>query len=131
MSAPSLQGDRVRLRPLDPRDIEARRALSIVPEIVRAFGGDTPAPDATLSDAALNAWFERESAEPYSWAIEFDARFIGTVRLHSLDAHDGRASMAIGILDADLLGRGLGSEAIELVSAFAFDPLGLHRLSIR
>ena len=95
MPAPSSEGERVRLRALEPSDIEARRALGIVPEIVRAFGGDTPSPDATLSEQALAAWFERESAERYSWVIEFEGRFIGTVRLHSLDER-GIVALAIG-----------------------------------
>src|SRR4051794_19934646 len=118
---PTLRGPRGTLRAFETGDAAARVALGIRPAIVRAFGGDTPTPGATLTVADAAAWLERESALPSNWAIEHDGRFIGTVRLHSLDAHDGRAAMAIGILDESLLGRGLGSEAIRLVVGHAFD----------
>jgi RimJ/RimL family protein N-acetyltransferase len=46
-------------------------------------------------------------------------------------AEDGRASMAVGIDDPDLLGRGVGTEAIELLPRQAFEEMQLHRLSLR
>ncbi|MEL6691294.1 MAG: GNAT family protein, partial [Pseudomonadota bacterium] len=44
---------------------------------------------------------------------------------------DKRASLALGFLDENLLGKGLGAEAMEAVAEFALGPLGLNRLSVR
>ena len=42
----------------------------------------------------------------------------------------GIAALAVGIDDPRRLGQGLGTEAIRLVAAYAFDVLGLRRLSL-
>ncbi|WP_331374951.1 GNAT family N-acetyltransferase [Sinorhizobium chiapasense] len=55
----------------------------------------------------------------------------GQIRLDRVDQHDRRASMAIGIFDRSLLGRGFGSEAIRVLLTHAFGPMGLHRIGIR
>jgi len=39
--------------------------------------------------------------------------------------------MAVGLYDQELLGRGLGTEAIRLVCGYAFQTLGLYRIGIR
>src|SRR6185437_5461536 len=100
--------------------------------------------------AGSRAWFWRRSAEgpgghgrgsglvvrgldaeEHAWSIEVEGRFVGTVRLHSFVPADERASVAISIFDATLLGRGYGTEALQLLVRHAFSGLGLHRLSVR
>ena len=58
-------------------------------------------------------------------------KLIGEIRLDNVDAHDRRASMAIGIFDPQRLGKGLGSEAIAFVLQHAFTQLRLHRIGLR
>ena len=77
------------------------------------------------------SWFGDLDAEEHAWSIEVEGRFVGTVRLHSFVAADERASVAIAIFDATLLGRGYGTEALQLLVRHAFSGLGLHRLSVR
>jgi RimJ/RimL family protein N-acetyltransferase len=67
---------------------------------------------------------------PRAWVIETD-RLIGEVRLDRIDRQDRRASLAIGILDPDCLGEGLGTQASMLVLDHAFHDLKLHRVAIR
>jgi RimJ/RimL family protein N-acetyltransferase len=96
------------------------------------FGGDRPAATAmTEPDAAR--WYGTFAADPnpYRWVIEFDGRFAGTARLHSLDEHNRCARYAIGILDGALLGRGLGTKTTRVVLSFAFEELALHRVDLR
>jgi RimJ/RimL family protein N-acetyltransferase len=69
-------------------------------------------------------------AHPHAWMIEHE-QVIGTIRLDRVDLRDRRASMAIGILDRDSLGQGLGTEANRLVLGYAFRELKLHRISVR
>lgn len=68
---------------------------------------------------------------PYAWAIEYESQFIGVVRLHSFNEHDQRARYAVGIFDLTLLDKGLGTEVAELVLAYAFNVLNLHRIDLR
>jgi [ribosomal protein S5]-alanine N-acetyltransferase len=75
------------------------------------FGGDRPASTA-MTETEAARWYDAlvADANQYRWVIEFEGRFAGTARLHSLDVHNRSARYAIGILDAALLGRGLGTE---------------------
>lgn len=68
---------------------------------------------------------------PLCWAVDVDGRLLGEVRLDSLDRHDRRARLAIGLYDAEQLGKGLGREAIRLVLSHAFEALGLNRVDLR
>lgn len=120
----------MRLRPVRPSDRDERRKLGRHADIVRSFGGDTPS-SIVVTESEADAWYHDLENEPIAWAIEVAGRFVGTTRLHSVNWRDRRASFAIGILDPDLLGRGLGTEVTRLVLAHAFSDLGLHRVSLR
>jgi len=127
---PDLSGKRVLLRAPSLSDIQARFDLGNTREIHLMFGRD-PDKMQPVSHAQAKAWVENQIAEPYAWIIEHESRMIGGVRLHSLDAADRRAIIAIGILDPSLLGKGLGTEVINLVVNFGFSVLRLHRLALR
>ena len=84
---------------------------------------------------AAEAWFLEVTAESDAthWAIEFAGRFIGTARLHSIIPADRRARYAIGILDRDAigLGLGLGTEVTLAILRHGFQTLNLHRIDLR
>ncbi len=56
--------------------------------------------------------------------------FVGIVRLAPIDTENRSARLGIGILDPGRLGQGLGTDAIRLVLAWAFNRLDLHRVSL-
>lgn len=126
---PELLGERVTLRAPAPGDVEARLDLGRDPQIVRNLGGD-PGAAGPLTREEVEAQQSRLIADD-GWAIEFEGRFIGQIRVHGVVAADRRASLALAIWDPSLLGRGLGPEAIRLVAEYAFSVLSLHRLSAR
>lgn len=76
-------------------------------------------------------WVQRLINHSHAWVIEVHGRLIGEIRLDNVVLHDRRASMAVGILDPTLLGKGLGSEAIFLILRHAFADLQLHRIGVR
>lgn len=76
-------------------------------------------------------WVQRLMNQDYAWIIEAAGELIGHIRLDRVDLGDRRASLAIGIEDPALLGKGFGTQAISLVQGFAFNSLKLHRLSVR
>ncbi|WP_425516231.1 GNAT family N-acetyltransferase [Rhizobium laguerreae] len=83
-------------RRVSSEDAEARFALGTDAEIVNMFG-------VSLSDAkpmtrdAAEQWAEGQANNPYAWAIEVEGCLVGEIKLHSINVHDRRASMAIGI----------------------------------
>lgn len=130
ITKPELQTARLLLRSAQPSDVADRLALGNSPNIQKMFGMD-PAQVRPLTQAAAEAWVAAQEQEPWGWVIEFDKKCIGSIRLHTLNWADKRASLALGLLDEGLLGVGLGGEAMSAVAGFALGPLGLNRLSVR
>ncbi|APE43481.1 hypothetical protein BOO69_08690 [Sulfitobacter alexandrii] len=120
----------VRLRPPRAQDAVARLRLGNTPAIHHMFGAD-PATVPAMTRAQADRWLYAQEVEPWAWVIEHKRRMIGALRLHSYEAHHGRAALAVGILDSKMLGKGLGTRAISLVLPHAFGRLGLHRVSAR
>jgi len=120
----------LRLRAPQPGDAEARFALGRDPAIMRMYGAD-PQTLPAWTMAKAQAWVDRVTAAECAWIIEHKGRLIGAVRLHSHDAADHRAQLAIGIEDPASLGRGIGRRVIGHVLDYAFRGAGLHRIGLR
>ena len=127
---PVLRGALVTLRWARHTDVDARFALGRDPGIIEMYGVD-PQALPPFTRAAAEAWVQRLLDHPCAWVIEYEGSPIGEARLDNIDREERRASFAIGIADAALLGKGLGTEAARLVLAQAFDTLNLHRISVR
>ena len=56
-------------------------------------------------------------------------RHIGNIKLGSVDWHHLPADIGLIIGEKDCWGKGFGTEAIALLSAYAFATIGLHKLS--
>ena len=126
----TLQGDRVILRDATPLDVTARFALGNTPEIQAMFGAD-PTAVRDITPEAAEAWVQSHIDDAHAWIIEANGTLAGGVRLHTINYSDKRAQIAIGIVDPDALGKGIGTEAMRLLAAHAFDTMGLHRLGCR
>ena len=127
---PVLQDANVNLRDATPLDVPARFALGNTPEIQAMFGAD-PAAVRDITPEAAEAWVQSHIDDPHAWVIEVDGALIGGIRLYGINYSDKRAQLAIGIIDPAALGKGLGTQAMRLLAAHAFDTLGLHRLGCR
>lgn len=127
---PTLTDGPVSLRAPRAEDAGARFKLGNTPEIQHMFGAD-PAQCQPITKAQATSWLYAQEIEPLAWVIDYRKRLIGALRLHTLDHHDRRASLAIGILNPKLLGKGIGTRAMHLIVAHAFGALNLHRLTLR
>lgn len=127
---PPLRTPRLVLRRPVASDIADRQALGRDPEIYRQLGADIRNLP-PLTEEQARAWVENIASHPAAWVIEHKGRAIGEILLDNFVEADGRAGLIIGILDPTCIGQGLGSEAITAVAGFAFDVLGLHKLSMR
>ncbi|WP_455449831.1 GNAT family N-acetyltransferase [Natrinema thermotolerans] len=119
-----LPGDRVDLRPIEEDDLEYLRDAINDPAIWRPIGGSRP----------INRTQEQEFFENVVCAddgvhllITADGEPVGTIGLREIDWEAGRGEIGYWI-DPDEHGQGYGTEATELMVAYAFDQLGLHRI---
>jgi RimJ/RimL family protein N-acetyltransferase len=56
--------------------------------------------------------------------------YVGAVGLHGISWRDRHCELGIVIGREDLLGKGLGTEAIRLALGFAFDFLNMHKVNL-
>jgi RimJ/RimL family protein N-acetyltransferase len=126
---PRVEGRQVVLRPPVAADEGARQRLGRHEEIQRMYGVVTPRSGPITPDDA-RAWFAGLGAtDTVEWVIEVERQLAGSARLHHFD-DAGRAKYAIGFFDPPLLGRGLGTEATNLVLGYAFGRLGLDEVHL-
>jgi RimJ/RimL family protein N-acetyltransferase len=133
---PTLAGRLVTLRPFRADDVEAMAAVLSDPE-VRALTGsvETSAEAARPEplDDRLREWYATRNDQPdrLDLAVEDAAtgRLVGEVVLNEHDAQTRSCNLRC-LIGADGRGRGLGTEALRLLVAYALEVLGLERLTL-
>ena len=121
------RGETVTLRPFEKEDLERYRQwindASIGSLIDRAL---------PVSGEEHQKWYsallENNNAAVFAITAVWDACYIGNVWLWGIDWRHRKAEVRILIGDEDYQGKGLGTEAIELITTFAFTRLNLNRL---
>ncbi len=126
---PTLRGQRIALRWLVAADVPALFEVFSNVEVMRYWS--CPAYETEEQARALLTAIERCFAEKslFQWGVVRleDDRVIGTCTLSSVDPSNGRAELGY-ILGRSHWGHGLMGEALALLTAFAFETLGLRRL---
>lgn len=130
MPSPILEGSEVRLRPPCAGDADVRVALGSNAEIAEMYGVNKDDMKPVTPEGAAR-WLQWLTDHPHAWVIEINGAFAGEIRLDNVNRQDRRATMAIGINNPALLGKGFGTEAITLLLRHAFGEMGLHRIGIR
>jgi RimJ/RimL family protein N-acetyltransferase len=123
----TLPGYRVRLRPIRLDDVDAIMTWINDPEVTKNFAGMSSEITREQELAFLESILASETDRLY--AIEdFEGRYLGNAGIHKIywPARNGRLGIVLGARDAR--GRGLGSEALNLLCAVGFRELGLHKL---
>jgi RimJ/RimL family protein N-acetyltransferase len=123
-----LQGAKVRLRPLEERDLPKCVVWMADREVTRWLAAMGEAP--TLEDE--REWYDRRRADPECilWGIEtVDGRLVGNVELRLTPAAR-RAELGIVVGEKSQWSRGLGTDAVRLVLDYAFGELGLNRVDL-
>ncbi|MCO4747067.1 MAG: GNAT family N-acetyltransferase [Proteobacteria bacterium] len=119
-------GFKVRLRPIRADDIDHIMAWINDPEVTKNF--------ANMSERITReqeiAWLEWVMASDNDrlYAVEdLEGRYLGNAGIHKIywPARNGRLGLVLGAADAR--GRGLGTQAMKLLVALAFEELGLHK----
>ena len=127
--APTLESERLRLRPYRTGDTDAMFRLYSDPRVMR-YWSFSPWTDRSQAEAYLKrALAEMTEGRVLPWALatRADDRLVGTVTLFALDPVQGRAEVGYS-LDPKLQGQGMASEALRLALGHAFDVLRLRRV---
>lgn len=123
-----LEGQRVRLRPVQPGDLPKFAEWLADPEVRRWLAALPEAP--TLQDEL--EWYEDSRANPDNvlWSIEtVDGRLIGTVELR-VAPHANRAELGIAIQDKSQWSKGYGTDTVRQVLEYTFEELELNRVEL-
>lgn len=115
----------VTLVPLDQTHLALTRAWANDAELARLMDRARP-----VAEDEHRAWFAglqgREDCRYF--AVVERGVHVGNVWLWGIDTRHQKAEIRIVIGDAGARGRGVGTRAIDLVSRYAFEQLGLHRV---
>ena len=129
-SVPTLKGERVTLRGVVPEDRDSYLANAGQAEATWGFGGGKDDIGSRTPEQA-DRWLEGRPGW-LRWMITVEGgRRIGTVSFHDISEPDRRATLAIGIMSADDMDRGFGTEAMKLLLAHGFGEMNLHRVDLR
>lgn len=81
-------------------------------------------------EATTNRYFDKMSADESRrlFVICLEARAIGEIQLKRIDFEKGCATMSVHLANDTFKNRGYGTEAEQLIIAYAFHELGLHTL---
>lgn len=121
-----MDGERISFYPVEEDDLERLRDIINHPDVWRWVSVVEPK---SLDDEQAFLEHVRESDQSTFLAVHGDEA-VGTVELRPGADQDRNAELGI-MLDPDLHGDGLGTEAVGLMVRYGFETLGLHRIWAR
>lgn len=127
MLGPVLDGERVRLAPPRPENLEAFVRWFADPEVTRYLSRRYPP-----SLKQEEEWLERMagSDEDIAWAVSLEesGALIGVMGLHRIDWRHRHGWIEISLGDRSAWGQGYATETIGLGTGYAFEELGLEKV---
>ncbi|WBB70498.1 GNAT family protein [Micromonospora sp. WMMD812] len=127
---PTLTGERVLLRPFVDADLDTFRVVLADPEVCRLTGSP---PDDAPDEERLRQWYGSRNAQTDRLDLAVVDRergaCVGEVVLNLWEPHNHSCSFRI-LIGPGGRDRGLGVEATRLMVGYAFEQLGLHRVSL-
>ena len=124
----SLKGDNIYLRALEPEDLDFLYQLENNPEVWEISGTTTPYSRHVLKQYLENAHRDIYDVKQLRLCICKKSKLVGLIDLFDFDPQNHRVGMGIVILEKKERNNGVGSEAIALLSDYAFSSLGIHQL---
>lgn len=124
----NIRGTRVGLGPRDPSMLDALTRWINIFETRRTLSDPRP-----VTRAEEEAWL---SQTPQDHEVVFviydleDMAPVGVTNLFNIDHRHQRCELGISILDPDRRGKGLGTEAVRLVTDYAIHGLEMHNVEL-
>lgn len=123
-----LEGEHVYISPMNPEDAEINTKWLNNPNITQYL---------SVHNSLVSILGEKDYLENYSkkeWDLcivkKENDKLIGNIGLDHVDYKNGTAELGIFIGEEDELGKGYGSEAIKLLTNYAFKELRLHNIGL-
>ena len=127
---PYIEGERIYLRALARRDATATYAEWMNESAINQF---LESRFAHHDIASLQAFIDAARGDPLTLLagifLKGDERHIGNIKLGPINMAHRRGDIGLLIGDTGCWGKGFATEAIALISAFAFEQVGVHRLT--
>jgi RimJ/RimL family protein N-acetyltransferase len=123
-----LEGKLVRLRPLEPEDLEHAYTWMNDPEVTYFLGMRYP-----ISRVEEDRWLREASANNFASGVRLaietkEGVLIGSIDLRNTSPEDRRAGLGIVIGEPEYWSKGYGADAIMTVLRFAFHQMNLNRV---
>lgn len=120
-------GNNIILRPFEKRDIEIYRQWVNDGEIASLVDRVLP-----VTEIEHERWYssiqQNQSAVVFAIDEKSSSKYIGNVWLYNIDYRHRKSEVRILIGDNESRGKGIGAEALEMISWFAFNKINLHKL---
>lgn len=127
----SLEGKHIYLRALEPEDLNFLYELENNPDIWEISGTITPYSKHVLKQYLENAFRDIYDVKQLRLCIcSKKDKLIGLIDLFDFDPKNLRAGLGLVILETADRNKGVGAEAIELFSNYAFTVLNLRQLYV-
>lgn len=124
-----LQGEHIRLRALEPEDLEFLYNIENDEAIWEVSQTQTPYSKWVLKLYLENAHLDIYEAKQLRLAIQnnSDNQLVGLIDLFDFDVKNSRAGVGIVLINEERK-KGYGAEAIQLIINYSFSTLQLHQL---
>ena len=124
-----LKGENIRLRALEPIDLDFLYELENNPEVWEISGTTSPYSKHVLKQYLDNAHRDIYDVKQLRLCIcNSKVKTIGLIDLFDFDPKNHRAGVGIVILNEENRNRGVGAEAIGLLTEYAFSVLALRQI---
>ena len=125
----SLQGENIRLRALEPDDIKFLYELENNEALWEISGTVTPYSKYILKQYLENAHLDIFEVKQLRLCIcDKDDTVIGLIDLFDFDPKNHRAGLGLVILEMENRNKGVGAEAIGLLTEYGFSTLQLRQI---
>lgn len=126
----ALQGKSVYLRALEPEDLEFVHSVENDEDIWEFSNTHTPYSRFVIRQYLENAHQDIFEAKQLRLAIckKGKDQAVGLIDLFEFEPHHKRAGVGIVVRKSEDRNAGVGTEALELLIAYAFTKLGIHQL---
>jgi RimJ/RimL family protein N-acetyltransferase len=123
-----LTGEKVSLRAMDKRDYPALFRFRNDIELLVLGDDDPPIPGTFEAFESFMDEFTKKKGDEAMFIIEADEKTIGSVGLFHFDTTSKTCELGISIGDHDYLGKGYGSDAVRVITEYAFRYRNLHKV---
>lgn len=125
MYGPVIEGERLRLRPHNEKDAHEFVRMLANSEVTRYLQRQEPPSVRSELD-----WIQDRATDPntYGWTLEVEGKCVGAFGFDLIDWRNQVATVGIFIGDPALWGRGIATEAAELVLHYGFTQLPLRKI---